>query len=126
MVPRQEERAARVSKGPKMTRTIPTRKMIVRIGLQNRGKQLSQSRVSRLGLSNTVLLKHNSTGKETLKGPRSIISVPARNGEKNSGKGISQFSEKHCNVKLNSPPLKMQFLRKKLKFIQEAMHEQGI
>ena len=30
--------------------------MIVRIGLQNRGKQLSQSRVSRLGLSNTVLL----------------------------------------------------------------------
>ncbi len=29
-------------------------------------------------------------------------------------------------MKLNSPPLKMQFLRKKLKFIQDAMREQGI
>src|SRR6266699_953627 len=41
-------------------------------------------------------------------------------------KAISQFPYRSFSVKLDKAPLKMEFLRKKLKWIQQTMREQGI
>ncbi len=42
------------------------------------------------------------------------------------GKMISQLSSTAPSVKLDSSPLRMEFLRRKLKFIQDTMKEQGV
>jgi len=57
------------------------------------------------------------------------VGAPALPGDaqrSSKQKAISQFPYRSFSVKLDKAPLKMEFLRKKLKWIQQTMKEQGI